>query len=74
MLSLRLPPDIEERLAALAKATGRTKSYYAREAILEHLGNLEDFYLAEQRLQDIQAGKIQAIPLEDVLRDHGMAS
>jgi len=47
MLALRLPKDIEERLEALAKKTGRTKSYYAREAILEKLEDLEDYYLAE---------------------------
>ncbi len=74
MLALRLPPEIEERLSALARATGRTKSYYAREAILEHLDDLEDLYLAEQRLLDIRAGKTRAIPLEDVMRDHGMES
>ena len=34
MLALRLPPEIEKRLATLAKKTGRTKSFYAREAIL----------------------------------------
>ncbi len=33
MLALRLSADIEARLDALAKATGRTKSFYAREAI-----------------------------------------
>jgi predicted transcriptional regulator len=36
MLALRLPEEIEIRLDALAKATGRAKSYYAREAILTH--------------------------------------
>jgi RHH-type rel operon transcriptional repressor/antitoxin RelB len=51
MLALRLNPEIEERLSRLARKTGRTKSYYAREAILEHLGDLEDAYLAEQRLK-----------------------
>jgi len=50
MLALRLPEDIESRLDKLAKATGRTKSFYIREAILEHLADLEDFYLAEKRL------------------------
>ena len=40
MLALRLPEDIESRLDKLAKATGRTKSFYAREAILEHLADL----------------------------------
>jgi RHH-type rel operon transcriptional repressor/antitoxin RelB len=50
MLALRLPPDIEQRLETLAKATGRTKSYYAREAILRHIEDIEDYYLARRRL------------------------
>ena len=52
MLALRLPPDIEKRLAALAKKTGRSKSFYAREAILEHLDDLEDGYLALKALDE----------------------
>lgn len=52
MLALRLSPEIEERLEALAKKTGRTKSYYAREAILEKLEDMEDYYLAEERLKN----------------------
>lgn len=51
MLALRLPPEIEARLDALAKKTGRTKSFYAREAILEHLEDLEDAYIAEERIR-----------------------
>ncbi|HEY5793290.1 MAG TPA: TraY domain-containing protein [Chthoniobacterales bacterium] len=51
MLAIRLDPDIEKRLARLAERTGRTKTFYAREAILEHLEDLEDIYLAEQRLR-----------------------
>ena len=50
MLALRLPPEIEKRLAALAKKTGRTKSFYAREAILQHIDDIEDQYLAYKRL------------------------
>ncbi len=42
MLAIRLPETIEKRLDRLAKRTGRTKSYYAREAILQHLDDLED--------------------------------
>ena len=58
MLALRLPEDIESRLDKLAKATGRTKSFYAREAILEHLADLEDLYLAEKRLAKVRNGKM----------------
>jgi RHH-type rel operon transcriptional repressor/antitoxin RelB len=50
MLALRLPPEIEERLEALAKKTGRTKSYYAREAIVRQIEDIEDYYLAQRRL------------------------
>jgi RHH-type transcriptional regulator, rel operon repressor / antitoxin RelB len=51
MLSIRLDPDVERRLAELAQRTGRTKSYYARELIEGNLDDLEDRYLAEARLE-----------------------
>jgi len=51
MLAIRLDTDTEKRLNNLAKRTGRTKTFYARQAILEHLEDLEDIYLAQQRLQ-----------------------
>jgi RHH-type rel operon transcriptional repressor/antitoxin RelB len=51
MLAIRLDPEIERRLEILAKKTGRTKTFYAREAILEHLEDLEDTYLAKERLE-----------------------
>jgi RHH-type rel operon transcriptional repressor/antitoxin RelB len=51
MLALRLPPEIEKRLDALAKKTGRTKSFYAREAILRHLEDIEDQHLATARIK-----------------------
>jgi RHH-type rel operon transcriptional repressor/antitoxin RelB len=72
MLAIRLPIDVETRLDALAKATGRTKTFYAREAILEHLDDLEDLYLAEQRLINIRAGNTHTIPLEEVMKRYGM--
>ena len=72
MLAIRLPTDIEERLNALAKATGRSKTYYVREAILEHLDDLEDAYLAERRLEDIRAGHSRTYSLEEVERELGL--
>lgn len=72
MLAIRLPADVETRLEMLAQATGRTKTYYAREAIVEHLDDLEDVYLAEQRLTSIRAGKTKTTPLEDVMKRYGL--
>lgn len=68
MLAIRLTPEIEKRLDALAKKTGRTKTFYAREAILEHLEDLEDIYLAKQRLG--RAGKTHSA--EEVKRELGL--
>ena len=52
MLAIRIPEDIEKRLQTLADKTGRTKTYYARKAILEFLEDLEDTYLALERLEN----------------------
>jgi RHH-type transcriptional regulator, rel operon repressor / antitoxin RelB len=68
MLALRLPPDIEARLDKLARLTGRTKSFYAREAIEEHLADLEDAYLAEQRLRDDP----QFVDFDEAMRELGV--
>jgi RHH-type rel operon transcriptional repressor/antitoxin RelB len=72
MLAIRLPEEIEKRLDALAKETGRTKSFYVREAILEHLDDLEDIYIAEKRLADIRAGRSTTVSLEEVMKRYGM--
>ena len=73
MLAIRLPSKIEARLNSLAKSTGRTKSFYVREALLEHLGDLEDLYLAEKRLQKIRSGQTRIVPLGNVLKRRRLA-
>ncbi|HEY7885303.1 MAG TPA: TraY domain-containing protein [Cellvibrionaceae bacterium] len=52
MLAIRLPKEIEARLTDLAARTGRTKTFYAKEAILEHIDEIEDKYLAINRLEN----------------------
>ena len=51
MVSLRLGKKLEDRLEQLAEWTGRTKTYYIRLLLEEHLDELEDRYIAEQRLE-----------------------
>ena len=70
MLALRIDTETEKRLEALAAKTGRTKTFYAREAILAHLDDLEDFYLAEARMKDFRAE--DAIPLADLKAELGL--
>lgn len=57
MLTVRLPEEVEARLHALAKATGRSKSYYARQAIVEKLEEMEDAYLGAAVLERIRRGE-----------------
>lgn len=66
MLTMRLPESIEHRLNHLAKATGRTKSFYVREAIVKHLDELEDTYLAERTLERVRSGKEKVYSSEEV--------
>ena len=70
MLAIRLPNEIEKRLEKLAKKTGRTKSYYVRQAILEYLEDMEDYYLAEERLKSFNEAK--TIPLEGIMKRYGL--
>jgi len=71
-VSMRLPDEVSKRLEHLAELTGRSKTFYMIEAIREHIDDLEDLYLAEQRLIEHRAGKTQAVPLEEVMKRYGL--
>lgn len=64
MLAIRLDKDLEKRLTELAAKTGRTKTFYARAAITAHLDELEDYFLAEERMKEFRPE--DALSLEDV--------
>ena len=70
--SIRLPDAIEKRLENLSVQTGRSKSFYVKEAILDHLDDIEDIYLAEKRLERINSGRTQTIPLQEVMKRYEM--
>jgi len=72
-VSLRLPVDLNQRLNHLAEQTGRSKTFYMLEAIKQHLDDLEDLYLAEQRLLDVRSGRSKTHSLDDVERSLGLA-
>jgi RHH-type rel operon transcriptional repressor/antitoxin RelB len=55
--SVRLEAEQEERLANLAKLTGRTKAYYLRELIEKGLDDLEDYYLAAATMERVRKGE-----------------
>jgi RHH-type rel operon transcriptional repressor/antitoxin RelB len=72
-MSLRLPAEIEDRLAALATLTGRSKTFYATEAIVEHIDDLEDAHLSAEVLARVRAGVETRVPLRTLLDEYGLA-
>ncbi len=55
--SVRLDDETERRLGELARRTGRTKTWYIREAIKEYLDGWDEYYLALSQLED-QKGEV----------------
>jgi len=74
MTAVRLPEEVEIRLDELARKTGRTKSFYIRNAVMEYLQDMEDLYLGNQELEKMRAGKSKLTPIEDLLAEFGIRS
>jgi RHH-type transcriptional regulator, rel operon repressor / antitoxin RelB len=70
--SIRLAPEVEQRLDYLASHTGRTKAYYLREVIEKGLEEMEDYYLAADVLERVRKGQEQVHSAADVRRDLGL--
>lgn len=72
MLAIRLPNDILKRLENLAAMTGRTKTFYAREAILSHLEEMEDYYLAAEVTGRVARGEEPVHSSDSVRKELGL--
>ncbi|MCW5238420.1 type II toxin-antitoxin system RelB family antitoxin [Verminephrobacter eiseniae] len=70
--SIRLAPEIEQRLDYLATRTGRTKAYYLREIIDQGMEEIEDYYLAADVLARVRKGQEQVHSAIDVRKDLGL--
>jgi RHH-type rel operon transcriptional repressor/antitoxin RelB len=53
-IAVRVPEEVVKRLDRLARKTNRTRTYLVRQAVLEHIQDLEDYYLALFRQEDRQ--------------------
>jgi len=71
-VSIRLAPNIEQRLNQLAAQTGRAKSYYLRELIEGGLDDLEDYYLADAAMERIRKGKESLISSDQLRQELGL--
>lgn len=72
-MSLRLPAAVEDRLSALSTLTGRSKTFYATEAIVEHIDDLEDAHLSAAIFARVRAGAEKRVPLSELLAEYGLA-
>lgn len=54
MLAVRLDSSLEDKLSRLAKETGRSKSYYVKEALKNYLEEREDYLLALSVLEKVE--------------------
>jgi len=57
-MTIRVPEKLGKKLAALSKQTGRTKSFYVRQALDHDFEDMEDVYLADQSRAEIMAGGV----------------
>ena len=71
-LSIRLDEELENRLDRLARLTGRSKSFYVKQAIADQLEDLEDLYLAQRVAQRVAEGRERLIALEELERELGV--
>ena len=71
-VSIRLDPEIEQRLDHLAAQTGRAKSYYLRELIKAGLEDLENFYLADATMERVRRGSEKLLDANQVRKDLGL--
>lgn len=70
--AVRLPDEVHARLRALAERTGRTATYYIREAVEEHLAEIEDVYLAEKAAEEVRQGLVETVSLDEMSRRLGL--
>lgn len=70
--SIRLAPEIEQRLDYLVFQTGRTKAYYLREIIEQGIEEMEEYYLAADVLERVRKGQEQVHSAADVRSDLGL--
>lgn len=71
-ISVRLDSEISERLNILSELTGRSKSYYIKEAIEQRLDEMELIYLAQSRSENLRSGKSHTVSWEELKKRNGL--
>lgn len=70
--SIRLSPELGNRLDRLASRTGRTKAYYLRQIIENGIAEMEEYYLAAETLERVRKGQEKVYSSSSVRKDLGL--
>lgn len=70
--AVRIPDETYARLQDIASKTGRTATFYIREAIEAHIDDLEDIYLAERVLEKRERGDGRTVSLDEMSSELGL--
>ncbi|WP_296137022.1 TraY domain-containing protein [uncultured Tessaracoccus sp.] len=70
--SVELDPATSARLAALAARTGRSEAFYLRQALETHLDELEYVYGLAADVEDVRAGRLGTISLDELVAECGL--
>lgn len=71
-IAYRPTRDQEERLDALARRTGRPKSFYLKEAVDRHLDELEELYEVDDVIGRWEASDQKTRPLSELRAELGL--
>lgn len=71
--SIRLDDELDARLERLARLTGRSKSFYVKQALAEQIEDLEDLFLARKVARRVADGRDRLVTLEELERELGVA-
>lgn len=64
--NVRLDEALDRRLEELATRTGRSKAFYATEAIQSLLDDREDYFLAKDALAEFRDSDAEAIDVDEI--------
>ena len=70
-LTLRLPEGLSSRLDRLAELTSRSKSFYVRTLLEEHLSELEHVAGLDSLVEAIRRGEIEVSPMDELAESLG---
>ncbi|MGI6782798.1 MAG: type II toxin-antitoxin system RelB family antitoxin [Aminivibrio sp.] len=72
MRAVEIPEDLDNRLNALARRTGRSKSSFVREALMHQLDDIEDYYLGMETLERVRKGEERVYSSAAARRELGL--